>query len=279
MQLHEAQLEMLSSAMELLKYGGGKEVFCCMKDGCQRRFDIVQGYHNVVKGQIKRDGTARRCREHEVPTFLRQISLDGAKGIWICSQLDCEYSDEVANMDEDERKLTEEIRQYDVEIDVACMKLAGTARAVVGILDELMQGVTTVSASLESVGMPWAQVQSRTLLEAVRQAKINRGDREGKILLSLPGRHDDEAAHRKWLRSVRLVDENQGMLAAAGRYGLARLGRLKAVVREVAGALSTVEHPEAHACATRLLGLDAESVQRAANRVTGMRAGPAHETP
>lgn len=83
-------------AMELLKHGGGKEVFCCMKEGCQRRFDIVQGYHNVVGGQIRHDTEARRCPEHEAPMFIQKIASARAKGVWMCSQFDCEYSDEAA---------------------------------------------------------------------------------------------------------------------------------------------------------------------------------------
>jgi hypothetical protein len=175
-------------------------------------------------------------------------------------------------MDEDEKKLVEEIRQYDVEIDVACIKLAATANVVVSILHELIQAVGEVAAALERVDASWAQVQRGTLLDAVQQAEINREDREGKTLLSLPRDQHDEAAHRKWLRSVRLVDDNQDMLAAAGLYGLGRLGKLKAVVREVAVGLSAVEHSEAHAFATRLRGLEAASVQTVASRITGTRA-------
>jgi hypothetical protein len=171
-------------------------------------------------------------------------------------------------MDEDEKKLVEEIRQYDVEIDVACTKLAATANVVVSILHELIEAVRGVAAALERVDAPWAIVQGRTLLEAVQKAEINREDREGRILLTLPSDQHDEAAHRKWLRSVRLVDDNQDMLAAAGRYGLGQLGKLKATVREVAVALSAVEHPEAQSFATRLRGLEGASVQ-AASRITG----------
>jgi hypothetical protein len=160
--------------------------------------------------------------------------------------------------DEEEKLLPEEIHQCEAEIDVACCKLGGANHAVIRVLHELMQGVTRVPASLEEIGTPWAQVQGQNLLEAVQRAEINRGDREGKILLSLPDAQDDEAAYREWLRSVRRVDENPDMLAAAGLYVVARLRKLRAAIVDVGTSLSAIHHPEAQACATRLRRLATE---------------------
>ena len=89
------------------------------------------------------------------------------------------------------------------------------------------------------------------LLEAAQQARINRGDREGKILLGLP-KPGDAAAHADWLRTVAAVDDNCEWLVGACGYGIARQDALRTVAAEVAAALSSIDQPEAQACATRL---------------------------
>jgi hypothetical protein len=113
----------------------------------------------------------------------------------------------------------------------------------------LVAGVRNVAASLSAINAPWAQVHARELLEAVQQAQISRGAREGKILRSLP-KEGDEAVLVEWLRGVRL-GENPDWLVAACEYGMARIHALRTVAAKVATALAD-DGPEAKACATRL---------------------------
>lgn len=161
---------------------------------------------------------------------------------------------EVSHLTGDE--LTEYSRRNQIELDVACIKLGATARVVVRILDELIQGVTNVATALSAPHPGYARadliLNRDKLLEAAQRAKINRGDREGKVLLGLPKLGDDGAAHAEWLRSVKAVDGNSGLLAAAGLYGLARQHALRTAAAEVATALSAIDEPEAQACAARL---------------------------
>jgi hypothetical protein len=152
-------------------------------------------------------------------------------------------------------ELTEYSRRAERELDILCIKFGATAR-VVRILDELIQGVTNVAAALSAPHPGYARadliLNRDKLLEAAQQAKINRSDREGKILFGLPKPGDGAAAHDEWLRNVRSVDSNSEWLAAACRYGMARQQALRTVAAEVATALSVIDQPEAQACATRL---------------------------
>jgi len=155
----------------------------------------------------------------------------------------------VSHLTRDE--LTEYSRRTERDLEIAYLKLCATARVTVRILDGLIQGVTNVAATLAAIEAPWAQVHGKELLTAVERAKISPRDREGKVLLGLPG-DGDEAALETWLCAVRLVDQNSGWLVAACEYAMTRDQTLRTVAAEVAAALSAINEPEAKACAERL---------------------------
>jgi hypothetical protein len=157
---------------------------------------------------------------------------------------------EVRHLTRDE--LTEYRRRNQIELDLVYLKLGAMAQVIVRILDELIQGVRSVAASLSAIDAPWAQVHGKALLAAVQQAQVSRRTREGKILLGLPKEDPDGAAHVEWLRRVRSVDENSDWLDAACGYGMARDHTLRTVAAEAATALSAINQLEAKACATRL---------------------------
>ena len=156
---------------------------------------------------------------------------------------------EISHLTADE--LTQRIRGKQVELDVLYLDLGATARVIVRILDELIEGVRNVAASLSAIDAPWAQVHGKELLEAVQKAQISRRAREGKILLDLP-KQEDEAAHAKWLGRIRLVGQNSYWLVAACGYGMAHIHTLRTAAAKVADALSSTNGPEARAYATRL---------------------------
>jgi hypothetical protein len=151
-------------------------------------------------------------------------------------------------------ELSSYIRRGQREIDILCLKLYGTATFIVHRLHGLIQDVQSVAARLAVLETPWAGVHGKELLQAVQHAQISRHDREGKILLALPN-DGDQTDYGDWLHSVQLVDNNSDWLAAACRYGLARLQALTSVAGEVAAALSAIDHPEAQASATELRSL------------------------
>jgi hypothetical protein len=160
--------------------------------------------------------------------------------------------------------MMDEGRSTQRELDKAYIQLGATAQVVVRILDGLIEGVTNVAVALSNVGPGHARADlianSEKLLEAVQRAKINRSDREGKVLLGLPRHGDEPATHSEWLRSVRSVDGNSDWLAAACRYGMARQDGLRMVAAEVATALCTIDQPEAQAYAARLRDVAAKVV-------------------
>ena len=74
--------------------GGTKTVFCCLKEDCQRRYDIIQGYHTTTAGQIEHDTEALRCPEDQGAMFLGSASQGVI--VWMCSQLECGYTESTA---------------------------------------------------------------------------------------------------------------------------------------------------------------------------------------
>jgi hypothetical protein len=155
----------------------------------------------------------------------------------------------VSHLTRDE--LTAYSRRTERDLEIVYIKLCATAGVTVRILKGLIQGVMDVAATLAAIEAPWAQIHGKELVKAVDRAKINPRDREGEVLLGLPG-DGDEAALETWLRAVKALDENSGWVVAACRYALARDQTLRTVATEVAAALSATNEPEAKACAARL---------------------------
>ena len=76
---------------------------------------------------------------------------------------------EISDLTADE--LTQRIRGKQVELDVLYLDLGATARVIVRILDELIEGVRNVAASLSAIDAPWAQVHEKNFWKLCRRPK------------------------------------------------------------------------------------------------------------
>jgi len=169
-----------------------------------------------------------------------------------------EHQDEsISRLSEEE--IIEQMRQWDLEIDKACIKLGATAQVAVEMLRNMVVYVTDIAETLRGIPTSWGAVGAEQLLDACQQARLTRSNREGQILLSLPKRGDDVA---QWLHDVRLVDDNAGLLSDAGQYALVLIRDLRAACAEVAARLSEIDDPEAQVCAQRLRALAEEPPSR-----------------